>query len=832
MNADPVRLDDLIESVADGVPVNWDALTAPGDGKQERALRHLHLVAGVAAVHRSGVDETADTAQWSETPRSGEVGRWGHLQVLEKIGEGAYGEVYRARDPWLDREVALKLLKRSVADRVLPTRIIAEARALARLRHPNVVTVHGADMNDGRVGLWMELVRGRTLTDMLAVQGPFSASEAGVIGQELCRALGAVHAAGLIHRDVKAQNVMRESGGRLVLMDFGAGGTPIYLAPEVLAGGDPTIASDVYATGVLLYHLVTGRYPIAAASMNELADAHLSDERVRLSEVRPELPDGFVAVVERALRREPSRRYASVAELREALAPIAVPHRVDLKHGQDHGKRLGWRLPILAGAAAAVLAIAAASGWLAGVSPGPSAPLKVLAVLPFEDVSQSPEESHLATGMTMELTAKLGELSALRVIPWTFTKRFGSRAASLRDVVSATGADAVVEGSVQVLPADPSDPARRVVRIRVQLYRAGTESLLWTEAYERDLAELLVVQADIAQAIARHVNVIIERREGLRLSQVGRVRADAMDAYLRARELLEGKGDIRGALELFRVATERDESFAAAFAGLASCYALEAAYLAAVPAPVALERSLAASRRAIELDPSMPEAFATRGFAHLALAWDWNAAQADFDRARALGPNSAPVQDDYSNYLTIRGRHDEAIAAARFAEERAPLSAAYSRKVAWALYMARRYDEALVQLHKTLEIDPEYFPAHTLLGRVLLLVGRYPEAIDEFEKTGFESMRVVAHARAGHRDEAIRLLEGLRPVAGRRPPTPYEFAIANTEVGRVAEALNQLERAYTTRDASLAHLTVDPLLDGLRGTPQFISMVKRMSLEQ
>src|SRR5216117_2170434 len=265
MSSDLPGFEELIETIADGSPIDWDSLEAGTlSAHERRLLRHLRIVAGVAEVHRSvPVEERmpATPAAAPLGPADTSAPSWGHLQLLERIGEGTFGEVYRARDRWLDREVALKLLKPRSAIDVPAVRILHEAQTLARIRHPNVVTVHGADMRDGRVGLWMEFVQGRTMTSLLALHGPLSANEAAAIGQEVCRALAAVHTAGLVHRDVKAQNVMREAGGRVVLMDFGTGaesgraarlaGTPLYMAPELFEGAHATARSDVYGLGVL-----------------------------------------------------------------------------------------------------------------------------------------------------------------------------------------------------------------------------------------------------------------------------------------------------------------------------------------------------------------------------------------------------------------------------------------------------------------------------------------------------------------------------------------------------------------------------------------------------
>ena len=270
--------------------------------------------------------------------------RWGRLLLQERVGAGVYGEVYRAFDESLRRDVAVKLLRASGRSaELLAAKVLNEGRLLARVSHRNVVTVHGVDTHDGRVGLWMEFIRGNTLEQLLERQGPFGGREASLLGQDLCRALAAVHAAGLVHRDVKAQNVIREEGGRLVLMDFGTGllleddeavkaspvaGTPLYLSPEVLAGADASPQSDIYSLGVLLFHLVTGSYPYVARSLAELRRMHDRGERKRLHDLRPDLSEGFVHVVERALESDPAERYASVGAMQRGLT-----HALGLESG-------------------------------------------------------------------------------------------------------------------------------------------------------------------------------------------------------------------------------------------------------------------------------------------------------------------------------------------------------------------------------------------------------------------------------------------------------------------------------------------------------------------
>jgi predicted Ser/Thr protein kinase len=346
------RLAELIDSVADGSSIDWDAVEAAAeDDGERRLLAVLRMVAGVAEVHRSD-PPAAGPEQTVAAPRvepveiapaaDGSLGHWGHFQLLQKLGEGAFGEVYHARDTWLDHSVAVKLLKPALVDRA---RFLHEARTLARIRHANVVAIHGADEHDGRLGFWMEFIDGHTLAQVVEREGARSASEAALIGQHLCQAMAAVHAANIVHRDIKAQNVIRQSGtGRIVLMDFGAGeamdaeragrrprGTPLYLAPELFDGSAATRETDIYALGVLLFNLVTRSYPVYGATVDELVRAHRRNARHHLGDMRPDLPDDFVRVVETMLAIDSARRYHSASEARKALEEIVAPQEIVIR---------------------------------------------------------------------------------------------------------------------------------------------------------------------------------------------------------------------------------------------------------------------------------------------------------------------------------------------------------------------------------------------------------------------------------------------------------------------------------------------------------------------
>lgn len=333
------ELDPLVASVAEGEAVDWDAAESIATESRSRRLRALKAVARLSALNESlqaGEDAILST---DLPPRAAAVaaevaiGHWGPLELLEKVGAGASADVFRARDTRLDREVALKLLRGRgyAADRALQ-----EGRLLARVRHPNVATVFGADVSDGQVGVWMEFVRGKTLQRLVEDQGPMAAKEAALVGVELCRALAAVHAQGVVHRDIKAQNAMRAEGGRILLVDFGIGldlaaesaasatvsGTPVYLAPEVFEGAAATFRSDLYSLGVLLFFLVTGKFPVTGETIGALRERHRSGKRTLLRDLRPELPAEFVQAVERASNPDPAARYETAGAFEQALIGV------------------------------------------------------------------------------------------------------------------------------------------------------------------------------------------------------------------------------------------------------------------------------------------------------------------------------------------------------------------------------------------------------------------------------------------------------------------------------------------------------------------------------
>jgi serine/threonine-protein kinase len=358
---------DVATSISDGSSVDWSVLGASADLAEDPALlRQLELIARITAAHRDAARE-----EENRTDRQ----RWGHLLIKEQLGAGSFGTVYRAHDPRLERDVALKIYSAGTLPDSSLAALFAEGRLLARVRHPNVVIVHGLEQQGGEVGLWLELIDGKTLADEVRNGGPLGFREAALIGQDLCRALAAVHLAGLVHRDIKPRNVMRERGGRIVLMDFGLGrdleaagggagdsrGTPLYMAPELFDGAPASVSSDIYSIGVSLFYLVTGSYPVMADSRQDLEESHREGKRRLLNDLRPDLPQAFVQVVERACAADANARYKTPGEMQAALSG-ALGMSADPSGEIDFRKRDRRRTIInRAGWIAAALVLALAS---------------------------------------------------------------------------------------------------------------------------------------------------------------------------------------------------------------------------------------------------------------------------------------------------------------------------------------------------------------------------------------------------------------------------------------------------------------------------------------
>jgi TolB-like protein/Flp pilus assembly protein TadD len=831
---------DLAASIADGSGIDWDHVEGGSpEPEQRRFVEQLRLIARIADMHRSGDDPPGPSRNPEEsqsgTTREQHLGRssqglerWGELILIEEIGHGSFGTVYRAHDPRLDRPVAVKLLRRTAStDEQLASALLNEGRTLALVRHQNVVTVYGAGEHDGRVGLWMEFVRGVTLEQMLVSHGPFSAGEAGLVGYELCGALAAVHHAGLVHRDVKAQNVMREEGGRLVLMDFGAGqkrsepgtvgrrvvGTPLYLAPETLTGAEATIRSDVYSLGVLLYHLVTNDFPVKAATFDELVQAHARGEITPLQDVRPHLPGTFVRIVERATDADPAKRFASAGRMEAALAQI---------HGSGGDKA----------AAPRIRTTGLRTHGAGQVTALRDSGVPSVAVLPFSDMSPAKDQESFCDGMTEELINALTQISGLRVAARTSAFQFKGQARDVRQIADALNVATILDGSVR--------KAGNRLRITVELIGSADGYHLWSRRFDRDLIDVFAVQDEIAGSVVSTLKGRLAADKSVAVVAPPSRDLDAYGFYLEGRYHWNKRteDELKRSVKCFERAIEKDPEYAQAYAAMADAYVTLGTYGAMPPKDV-MPRAKRALERALEIDVDLGEAYTSRGCARSVYDWAWSDAECDFRRAIDLNPSYPTAHHWYAiNHLVPLGRFAEAGDALRRALDLDPLALAIKTSVGMKSYFAGQYDDAVRELSKTIELDESFGMARFFLGATYTELRGYAEALKELEAATRLSGRnpeILAalgylHGVSGDLDGARSILEELRRLADERYVSPARVAQVHVGLGERAEALDRLEEAHAERAADLAWLGVRPVFGSLRDEPRFTALLKEIGL--
>jgi eukaryotic-like serine/threonine-protein kinase len=824
--------DEIAAAISDGRTIAWESVSGDASHPATPVLREFQVLAALADLHRRShtVDEDAAPSVRPE-PRSS----WGPFEIRGVLGRGTFGTVYRARDPKLDRDVALKLVP--TADAAGVDRVVAEGRRLARVRHPNVITVFGADVFDGIAGIWMELLEGETLHQELSTRGPLGAREAALVGIDLCQALAAVHHAGLVHRDVKPQNVMRQEGGRIVLTDFGTGrdlaipgtqaGTPLYMAPELLDGADASVASDLYSLGVLLFHLTSGKFPVSGADFQDLRQAHRSGRRQRLRDVRPDLPASFIKAIEQATAADPADRPSSAAAFEQTLE--AVLQRVPASRERN---RRSWLAPVTMTATFLItlsLVLFSVPGVRSRLAPEPPR-MKSLAVLPFANATGRADQDYLADSLTTLLIDQLAQLDSLRVISRTSSMAYKGTSKPLSAIASELKLDGIVEGSV-VRFGDR-------IRVTVRLMRAN-DTPIWTQTYEPPISDLLKIEGEIATTVADAVKVSLTDEQRSELNNGPAVAVQAQDAFLRGLHRLNDlRGDnLRQALADLTEAVRLDPSSARAYAALSQCYVLLASTDILSHAE-AYRNALNAANHAIRLDDRVAEAHTQLAEVKFYDEWNWDWAQREYERALQLNPNDSHALARHSLFLSALGKSDEAIRLATLAQDRDPASTTIRFAPGMALYYARRYEEAIAAFQHLTEIPPYALlpPDRVGLARALSAVGRNGEAIAELQaairqqgaRTPWVAEMGRIHAVSGNLDEARRILDQLRQAQGVSGGRPANLAFLSIAVGDVASAFEELERAVQQRSPVMLWANVDPRFDPIRNDPRFSDLLVRI----
>jgi eukaryotic-like serine/threonine-protein kinase len=820
---------DIAAALADGTGVDWESAAQSLTGEEDRRLlAELRFIAGLvrATPGDSAGLVTAETPGASPkppvAPQTGvPVDSWGPLRIIEPVGHGTFGDVYRAWDSRLDRDVALKILRhRERDDEVRLSTVIQEGRLLARVRHPNVVTVYGAERISGQVGVWMEFVQGKTLEQELREHGPFDLDRVVEIGMALADALSAVHRAGLIHGDVKTQNVMCASDGRTVLMDFGAGfeldetlgespeltGTPVCIAPEIFEGRAPTASSDIYSLGVLLYHLTTGTYPVRGRSLKEVREAHADGTRTRLFTVRPELPSAFVHLIDRALDPNPANRYESPAALGAELA-LLVPARAAGRESAGHGARRQWKLIAIAGALAVAAGLGSTALWWTARTP-------TIAVLPFKNLSADPNSEYFVDGLTDEIIRNLSVIEGLDVRSRTSSFTFKDKPRNLRDVAQQLRANLVVEGSV--LRADGR------LRINAQLVRAADDAPLWSGKFDRESTDIFAVQDEISRSIVNELRLKLgggQRRYNANL--------EAYELYLKAR----AHGDpvnvkeARIAADLFERVIAKDPAFAPAYAGLADAWAVMSINRAGVDPDEAFAIMQPAAQKALQLDPLLPEGHAAMGVVS-ARTRNWRDAESAYRRALDLNGSLTSVHMNFVlSTLWPQGKVDESLSQLRVALNADPLSLDLQRLIAYAQISAGRYDESLAIGRRVLAAEPDHPHARQQFARVLFLKGETAEAIRRFEQLGSGSHNFLgyAYAAAGRRAEAEAL-------AAQRQDFPASLVLIHAGLGDKDRVFEALDRMAAEEDPRVGIYVTYPELAFLRGDARLAAFRRKLNL--
>ncbi len=866
MRAEQRDLSKLAESVADGNPVDWTVVEQKGTPADRRLIGHLRLVESIANLHRS-ISEIDDDYAVTRGAASKPVSRgqdeprpvpgtgdahWGRLTLLDRIGEGTSCEVYRAWDTSLHREVALKLFHEDGGAHDTHRRMLDEARRMARVQHQHVVQVYGAEEHDHRVGLWMELVRGESLEQVVKARGALGPREAALIGLDLCSALAAVHAAGLLHRDVKAQNVMREERGRIVLMDFGTGedlsgsnrlvGTPLYLAPEIFRGQKASVQSDLYSLGVLLFYLVTAKFPVVAGSMEHLARAHAQHQRRALRDLRPDASEAFVATVERALDSDPARRFQTVGDFEAALRQsldVPSPRPAVAPPVSRPGLATSWApsWTFASLALALVALVAALIVWTGNPFGARAGAVKTLAVLPLVDRSAvvSPE---LADALTEQLIATIGTVDSLRATSIMSMLPFKGSTQPRTEIAAALGVDAVLEGVLTVSDEPDGTPGR--LRLDVKVIRAGSGAQLWSGSVVRKRGESAALLSEVVGRITDAVDAPVTTTEAARLGQAKSTSVSAEEAYLQGRMHLTRYGGEASdrALKYFQRAIDADPNFAAAHASAALAYLKLASYGFVSHSEARLKAAAAISAAAATGEDNAEAHAVQAGFMFL-YDWDWDGAERELQRSLELNPGSHYARHIYAELLAAEQRFDEMLRMSEETLQMDPQSTEVLINHAILLYYKRDYPAADEVLRRAVAMDPGNGRALIQRGRVLEALKRYDEALavtNEAAKllgNAGVSLRIVQTrllALAGHVDQARAETQALEQAGrdGSLLVRPRDLAYLYEALGRKDDALTEFERALDERDPSLVWLTVTPRVDSLRSEPRFQAILQQI----
>ena len=737
-----------------------------------------------------------------------------HYRILEPLGAGGMGEVYRGHDLHLDRDVAVKVLLRgSLADATARERFRREAHALSRLSHPGVATIFDFDTQDGVDFLVMEYVPGGTLESRLRT-GPLDLDEVIRIGAEIADALDDAHRRGILHRDLKPGNIVLTTAGTAKILDFGLAGllnatntvtnltkestifgSLSYMAPEQLRGDADDSRTDIYSFGALLYEMATGRRPFERDRPEALMFEILHGATCPVRSLRSDAPPELDRLIESCLSKDPALRPATAGAVSQILRRVREP----------------------------------AAG---GTKPEPTrAIIRSLAVLPLENVSRDPAQEYFADGMTEALISELAHLKALRVISRTSAMKYKGIQRALPEIARELSVDAILEGSALLVG--------KRVRVSVRLVSARADETLWADRYDGEIEDVLDLQSRVAESVAKEIAVQVTPREATQLAKRRPVNPEAHVEYLRGRHTATATSPqaIELAQRYFQRALELDPAYAPAWAGIAGCYVVRASRGMAPPVE-ANEQAREAALKALALDDSLAEAHVALG-SIAANEMDLPAAIRSFQRAVELNPGLTNAYTNLGRVYYCVERHREAQEAMLKALSLDPLSMLIHTTVGDSYYYAREYERSLVYYRKAVELDPRFDGAHTDLARTLEALGRFDEARREYEEGRRLSGGVAGpsfglghlEATSGNAAAARRILAELVEARSHRVVSAWGIAALHSSLGDVDGAFRWLDVAAEEHATGLIFLRVHPRVDPIRQDPRFKTLLRRVRLD-
>jgi serine/threonine protein kinase/tetratricopeptide (TPR) repeat protein len=736
-----------------------------------------------------------------------------HYRILEKLGEGGMGVVYKAEDTRLRRAVALKFLPPGLAqDPEAKERFIHEAQAASVLDHTNICTIYEiGEASEGRLFIAMSYCEGETLKQKIKL-GPLRIEEAVGIAAQIGEGLAKAHAEGIVHRDIKPANIMITQDGVVKILDFGLAklsgrtqltktgttlGTVAYMSPEQARGEPVDHRTDIWSFGVIFYEMLVGSSPFRGEYDQAVMFSIMNDEPQPVTGVRPETPSAIARIIERCLEKSPERRYGSVSELLDDIRRLKAAGRATSP----------------------------------GIGMQKSKTLPSIAVLPFRDMSPSHDQDYFCEGIAEELINALTQIAGLRVAARTSAFQFKDKDLDVRRVGSELGVESVLEGSVR--------KAGSRLRITAQLINVADGYHLWSEKYDRELEDVFAIQDEISIAIVEKLKGKLLKEEKSKLVRRYTENEEAYNLYLKGRFYWNRRheGWIEKAIELFQQAVEKDPLFAPGYVGIADCYNI-ATVLALMEPRIAYPKSKDAVAKALAIDEGLAEAHAALGWIKTFHDWDWAGAEREFLRTFELNPSYANAHYYYSLYLCIMRRSDEAFAESSRALELDPVSLVFNTIQGVTLSWGRRFDAAIEQYKKTLDMDPNFFIANLYLGFAFAGKQMWREATEAVARALAVSPRNplalgslgYAYASSGRRREALEVLERLEELSRERFVGSYCKAFVYLGLGDDDRVFEYLEKAFSEKDLWLPIASSLPLWDHVRPDPRFTSLVRSMGL--